>query len=169
MKQIRKTQPLGAGYTAIPHQLIENVLCKYTFTAYETRILWHIYRNTFGWHRLDFTTSHRKIAEATAMKLAHVGRTLKALEEKNIIARQKSKTEITIQFNLNYMNWKLKDPDGLFTGSSSGSSSGGSSSGGDGLVPQEVQIGSSRGTFPTEELSVIASITKGFWEKVGRK
>ena len=151
------------GGTLIPHQLIENVLCKYTFTAYETRILWHIYRNTFGWHRLDFKTTHRKIAEATAMQLAHVGRTLNALEEKNIIARQKFKNDIEIQFNLNFMNWRLKEPDGLFTQGSSG----GSSSGGDGLHPEEDKKGSSGGTFPSMSKEELSSITNDFWEKSG--
>lgn len=125
-----------------------------------------IFRNTYGWHRSEFTTSHRKIAEATTLRLAHVGRTLNSLEEKNIIARQPSKTEIIIQFNPNYMTWRLKDPAGLFTEVPQEEPG---SSRGDGLEPQEVKSVSSTGTFPVMDKDELSSITKGFWKKVGLK
>ncbi len=140
----------------MPNSIIENVLCKYTFPAYELRLLFFIMRNTVGWNVPGFYTSYRKIVTATAIDLRNVGRTLKALEGKNIIATRKGK-QTHIEFNPKYMTWRLDEPETLFTGVGKCNS----------VLSVETTEGvvcrDNTGDLSKVELS---SITKGFWDRV---
>jgi len=102
-----------SSFTKIPNALLE-ILSKHTLPAYETRILNQILRQTLGWNRLGYYTSLRDLGELCAMDYRHVGRTLKALEARRIVATRKAKRNTHIELNLNYMQWWLKEPPGLF-------------------------------------------------------
>ncbi len=158
MKRIGESLPTGKGYTGIPHAIMENVLCKYTFPAYEMRLMMLIMRQTFGWHRKGWYTTHREIAAKTSMHLRHVGRTLKALEERFIIATRKAKNKTHIEFNTNYMQWRLDETDTLFT-----------CSGGNKVSPLEVtESVASRGDISDEEHAEMLEQIRAFNESLGK-
>ncbi len=112
---MKRKQPSSAGFTQIPNTIVLNVLCKYTFPAYELRLLFFIMRQTVGWSVPGFYTTYREMEEVTCIDLRNIGRTLKALEEKNIIASRKG-SRTHIEFNPDYMTWRLDEPETLFTG-----------------------------------------------------
>ena len=115
LKLMKRKQPSSAGFTQIPNTIILNVLCKYTFPAYELRLLMFIMRQSIGWGVPGFYTSFREMSKATSIDVRNIGRTIKELEFKNIIATRKG-SRTHVEFNMNYMTWRLKEPETLFTG-----------------------------------------------------
>ena len=98
------------------NMIIDNVLCKYNFPPRQIRVLMHIIRNTLGYNKTHLHTSYRDIAKATALQLTHAHKTVKQLEEMNIIATRPTKNKTHFQLNINYMKWHLPDPETIFTG-----------------------------------------------------
>lgn len=103
---------IQTSFTKVPNAFL-NTLSKYTLPAYETRLLYQILRQTLGWNKLGYYTSLRNLGELCAMDYRHVGRTLKALEARRIIATRKAKRNTHIELNLSYFEWFLKEPPGL--------------------------------------------------------
>jgi len=76
-------------YTRMPNSVVE-MLAKIKLKVYEYKILFFIARKTYGydgkeWDRISYT----QFEKSTGIKRRHVGRTLKELEEKNIIKIRK--------------------------------------------------------------------------------
>ena len=101
-------------FTQVPNAILET-LSKHTLPAYETRLLNRILRETVGRHRVGFYTRLRELGKQCAMDYRHVGRALKALEARRVIARRYAKRNTHIELNLNVFEWVLKEPPGLFT------------------------------------------------------
>ena len=95
--------------------IIDNVLAKYNFPPRQIRVLMHIIRKTLGFNQTHFYASVRDIAKATGLQIPHAHSTLKALEEKNIIATRPTTKKTHIELNVDYMSWKLKESKSLFT------------------------------------------------------
>jgi phage replication O-like protein O len=72
------------GTTDIAHALIE-ALAKTNLSAYESRVLWVIFRKTYGWHKKKEVISYSQIEDMSHLERRHIGRTLKRLQQRNII------------------------------------------------------------------------------------
>jgi len=72
------------GTTDIAHDLVE-ALAKTNLSAYESRVLWVIFRKTYGWHKKKDVISYSQIEEISELDRRHIGRTLRRLQQRNII------------------------------------------------------------------------------------
>ena len=104
-------EPKGAspqtedGYTIIANEIAE-ALAKTNFSAYEVRILWVIWRKTYGWHKKEDQISVTQFQKATGLHRRHVQRTLKRLMERNIIASKGYNRITSYHFQKDYTKWK---------------------------------------------------------------
>jgi len=96
--------------------IIDDVLAKYNFPSRQIRVLLHIMRKTLGFNQTHFYAAVRDISRATGLQISHTHKTIKALEAKNIIATRPTTRKTHIELNVDYMSWRLKEPDTLFTG-----------------------------------------------------
>jgi len=97
---------LEDGYTPIANEILEQ-LAKVNLSSYESRVLWYIIRNTYGWHKKSDLISLDQIARGTNIKKPHASRALKNLERRNIITRIGKKQ---IGFQKDYSKWLQKLP-----------------------------------------------------------
>lgn len=72
------------GYTKIPNEIIDN-LCKINLTPYETRILFYLFRKTYGWHKDTDWISLSQFSKNLGIDRRAVHKRLKSLSSKGII------------------------------------------------------------------------------------
>ena len=85
---------------------IGEALAKINLSAYESRILWVIWRKTYGWHKKMDMISVTQFEKATGLKRRHVQRTLSELIKRNIITRIGYSRIITYGFQKDYTKWR---------------------------------------------------------------
>lgn len=78
---------LEDGYTPIANELLEAVL-RSDLSRQESKILFAIMRQTYGWHRKEAPISYRLFRTITRLDLRHIQRAINALLEKEIISRR---------------------------------------------------------------------------------
>lgn len=92
------------NYTPIHNEVLE-ALCKINLSPYEVRVLFCIWRKTYGF--IDKKTGQRKkndwisgsqIADMTKLDRRHVSRALKGLRDKFVISRDDKKTGFSKDF-----------------------------------------------------------------------
>jgi len=88
------------GHIRVAYEIAEAIM-KTIFSAYQTRVLWVIWRKTYGWRKKVDHISVSQIVQMTGMNQGHVSRTLIELKKRNIIKREGRKTS----FNKNYLQW----------------------------------------------------------------
>lgn len=93
------------GHIDIAHEIAE-ALMKINLSPYEYRILWAIWRKTYGWHKKRDRISITQFQKMTGLKRQNVSRTLKRLVNRNIIIRKDDSRIITYGFQKDYLKWK---------------------------------------------------------------
>ena len=93
--------PQPDKYTKISNELIEKALCRTNFSSYQSRIVWAIFRKTYGWDKTSDWISNSQLVEMTGITKQNVSRTLKELKERNIIVREGYMTS----FQKDYDQW----------------------------------------------------------------
>jgi phage replication O-like protein O len=88
------------GYLKIANEIAE-ALMKTKLSANQSRIIWAIFRKTYGWNKEEDWISISQFEDMTSIRTQHVSRTLKELREKKIITKAGRK----ITFNKNYSQW----------------------------------------------------------------
>ena len=93
--------PQPDKYTKISNELIENALCRTNLSSYQSRIVWAIFRKTYGWDKTSDWISNSQLVDMTGITKQNVSRTLKELKERNIIVREGYMTS----FQKDYDQW----------------------------------------------------------------
>ena len=98
---MQMANPQPDKYTKISNELIEKALCRTNFSSYQSRIVWAIFRKTYGWDKTSDWISNSQLVEMTGITKQNVSRTLKELKERNIIVREGYMTS----FQKDYDQW----------------------------------------------------------------
>ena len=99
------------GYLAIANEIVE-VLCQVQLSGTEQRLLWAIWRKTWGWQKKSDSIPLRKLKEMTKMKERAVWRGLAGLTQKNIVFKKLKKDPTSgimfnvFTFNKDYESWR---------------------------------------------------------------
>ena len=90
------------GYTKIANELLE-ALSRTKLNSQESRILFAIFRKTYGFRKKEDWISNSQLELITGIHRCHCANTITRLKERNIV----TKTGNKIQFNKNYMQWRM--------------------------------------------------------------
>jgi len=93
------------GHIDIANEIGE-ALARVNLSAYESRILWVIWRKTYGWHKRMDQISITQFEKFTGLKRRHVHRTLSKLIERKIVTRIGNSRIITYGFQKDYIKWR---------------------------------------------------------------
>ncbi len=93
------------GHVDIANEIAE-AMAKVNLSAYESRVLWVIWRKTYGWHKKTDQISFTQFQKATGLHRRNVQRTLNELIKRNIVVRKDYSRIITYQFQKDYTKWK---------------------------------------------------------------
>ena len=96
------------GHIDIANEIAE-ALAKTNLSAYQSRILWVIWRKTYGYHKKSDWISNSQMVELTGISKGHVSRTLKELTLRNIVTHSGNKVTDSgnkIAFNKDYSQWR---------------------------------------------------------------
>jgi phage replication O-like protein O len=88
------------GYTKIANEIIE-ALMRINLSSYQSRLLWAVFRKTYGFNKKEDWLSNSQIVEMTGLRKQHVSRAKKELIERKIVTSTGNK----IQFNKDYSQW----------------------------------------------------------------
>jgi phage replication O-like protein O len=94
------------GYTRIANEILEQ-LVKQRFQAYETCVLLHIIRMTYGYKKKEDWISLSQFEKATGIAGKHISRTLKLLLSKNILFRRIKNNVPYYGLNKDYETWSI--------------------------------------------------------------
>lgn len=89
------------GYIPIANEIAE-ALMRINLNGYQSRVLWAIFRKTYGWAKKEDWVSNSQIIEMTGLKKGHVSRAKKQLVERNILVTNLGNK---IGFNKDYSQW----------------------------------------------------------------
>ena len=89
------------GYIEIANE-IAGALMKTHLSGYESRVLWAIFRKTYGWHKKEDWITNSQIAIMTKIAETHVSRTIKMLVQRKIVIKKGKK----LSFQKHYDRWK---------------------------------------------------------------
>lgn len=89
------------GHIDIAHGIAE-ALTHTNLSAYESRVLWCIFRKTYGYQKKEDWIAISQIVEMTGLHKAHVSRTLKLLCLRNIVTKGGNK----MGFNKYQSQWR---------------------------------------------------------------
>ncbi|KKL89994.1 hypothetical protein LCGC14_1909130 [marine sediment metagenome] len=89
------------GHIDIANEIAEALMLT-NLSAYQSRILWAIWRKTYGWHKKVDWIANSVFVDMTGLRKQHVNRTLNELEQRNIVTRSGYK----VGFNKNYRAWR---------------------------------------------------------------
>jgi len=94
---------LEDGFARIANEILDE-LSKINLSPYDWRVVIQVFRWTYGYQsQKDTDIKPSRIAEITGLSLPHVSRSLKRLEDMNIIFRSGSR----VGFNKRYREWDL--------------------------------------------------------------
>lgn len=94
---------LEDGYTQIADEILE-ALARTNLSQYQHRIVYTIFRKTYGYGKRDDWISLSQFEAATGMRRQHVWRALKELEARKIVTRTGYNNRV-IRFNKRYAEW----------------------------------------------------------------
>ena len=97
---------LENGYTPIANELLE-ALFQSELSRCEYQIVLAIIRKTYGYHKKMAELSNSQLALMTGIDRRNVGRTIRALSEKNILLRGTDTNTHSIGLNKQYKEWFL--------------------------------------------------------------
>lgn len=89
------------GFTRIANEIIE-ALMRTNLHPYESRILWAIWRITYGYHKKADWILNKQLVNMTGIHKAHVSNTISKLTTRKIVTRSGNK----IAFNKDYQQWR---------------------------------------------------------------
>lgn len=93
------------GHIDVAHELAD-ALMRTNLSAYQSRVLWALWRKTWGWHKKEDWISTSQFVEMTGISKGHVAATLKELAMRNMITRTRNETA----FNKDYTQWRELPP-----------------------------------------------------------
>lgn len=91
---------------------IADALATTQLSGYESRILWVIWRKTYGWHKKSDTISVTQFEKGTGLKRRHISRTLQCLLDRNIITKNGDSFIDRWAFQNNYSKWQTVTKNG---------------------------------------------------------
>ena len=95
------------GCTSIANEIVE-ALMKVNLSPSESRVLWFLFRKTYGWKKKTDWLSLSQFSKETGLDRRNVHRALKKLSSKQMIVIYKDDTfRIRYGFQKNYEKWKL--------------------------------------------------------------
>jgi phage replication O-like protein O len=95
------------GYFEFANEIAE-ALARVNLNAYQQRVLWVIWRKTYGWKKKSDRISRSQFVEMTAIEGRNIDRTIKQLEKMNIITVKRHATKTAVySFQKNYDAWLL--------------------------------------------------------------
>lgn len=92
------------GYTSIATEIVD-ALVKIKLSGYEYRILFVIFRKTYGWQKKEDWISLSQFVQATNISRPHVCRALRMLIGQNIITKGGTRDQPRYAFQKNYDKW----------------------------------------------------------------
>jgi phage replication O-like protein O len=96
---------MDGNFTKIRNDILEE-LCKISLTAEETRILYVIFRKTYGWSKKLDHISYSQFSLMTGISRSHISRIINKLEEKRIIIVLRNESTNMYGFNKHFNEWK---------------------------------------------------------------
>jgi phage replication O-like protein O len=89
------------GFLQIKNEIAE-ALARTNLSAYQSRILWALWRKTLGWNKTEDWISNSQFVVMTGISKGHVSRAVKELILRNIVTQSGNKTG----FNQDYTHWR---------------------------------------------------------------
>jgi phage replication O-like protein O len=104
--EVRGASPQAEdGHIDIANEIAE-AMARINLSAYESRILWVVWRKTYGWHKKKDMISVTQFEKATGLKRRHIHRTLSELVKRKIVTRIGNSRIISYEFQKDYTKWK---------------------------------------------------------------
>jgi phage replication O-like protein O len=95
------------GHIDIAHEIAE-ALMRVNLSAYESRVLWFIFRKTYGYKKTSDWLSLSQFSKSTGLDRRLVHRAIKKLDEKKMLVIQRDDSQRPkYGFQKNYQEWKL--------------------------------------------------------------
>lgn len=101
------------GYTAIANEIVDH-LCLLQLSGYESRVLWAIFRKTYGYQKREDIISLSQLNKLTKIKSQHLCNITSKLKTRNIITITKiNQKQNVYSIQKDYEKWVINTTDGV--------------------------------------------------------
>ena len=101
------TPQVENGFTPIANEIME-ALMRVNLSAYESRVLWFLFRKTYGWSKKTDWITLSQFSTCIGLDRRLIHRAIKSLSSKKMIVINKDDTfKIRYGFQKDYKKWKL--------------------------------------------------------------
>ena len=95
------------GFTPIANEIME-ALMKVNLSAYESRVLWFLFRKTYGWNKKTDWITLSQFSACIGLDRRLIHRAIKSLSSKKMIVIERDDTfKIRYGFQKDFKKWKL--------------------------------------------------------------
>lgn len=95
------------GHVELANEIVE-ALMRINLSAYETRVLWFIFRKTYGWQKKSDWIALSQFSKEIGLDRRLIHRSLKGLSSKKmIVINRDDRFRIRYGFQKNYEKWKV--------------------------------------------------------------
>jgi len=95
------------GFTPIANEIME-ALMRVNLSAYESRVLWFLFRKTYGWNKKTDWITLSQFSECIGLDRRLIHRAIKSLSSKKMIVIYRDDTfKIRYGFQKDFKKWKL--------------------------------------------------------------
>jgi len=94
------------GHIDIANEIAEQ-LAKTQLSGYESRVLWVLWRKTYGWHKRSDKISISQFSMVTGIPRRHIHKTLQKLVDRNIVTKNCNSFITKWAFQKDYSRWKV--------------------------------------------------------------
>ena len=95
----------NGNFTRIHNRILEE-LAQIQLSGHESRILFALWRETYGWQKKEQWITPQKFKELTGLGKTRISETLKRLKERNLVTENRNSNEIKYGFNKHFAIWK---------------------------------------------------------------
>ena len=95
----------NGNYTRIHNRTLEE-LAKIKLSGYETRIIFALWRKTYGWRKKEDFIPFKQFEEITKLPKSEISRTLTRLKKRNLVVETYNSNRRIYRFNKHFTTWK---------------------------------------------------------------
>ena len=93
------------NFTRVHNRILEE-LAKIQLSGHEIRIVFALWRKTYGWQKKEDFISVSQFQEMTGLNKVRISETIRKLKERNLVTENRNPSSVVYGFNKHFTTWK---------------------------------------------------------------
>jgi len=105
MEKENNLQVENGNFTRIHNRILEE-LAKIQLSGHEIRIIFALWRKTYGWQKKEEWITSHQFQQLTGLGKTRISESIKKLKKKNLVTEKRNSNRVKYGFNKHFTTWK---------------------------------------------------------------